>query len=411
MLKFQILIAIFLLLLFPSVIAEPSIIISDYELEPSVLLPGDNATLTLTIYNAETAATRTSTSISGSTTTTTVQTSAATIDKIWITEVGDGTYSINPSSSYSDIGALAAGASMSIIFKLQAHENISQGLYFPKVRVNLESASHEDVSYPIPVKISNSSIDLIAKEVPTKISIGGSTAITLEAVNNRENTVDGVTINPVDTDFVDFMPKSIFIDTIESDSSEEISFSVNPNKTGIVNLSFILSYKNGDNYHQKTVNLKSEIIETLDVAPVLYNNKNSFGKGDTGKLRLEVYNAKKNEITGVIVTPILEDEDVEISPSQYFIGSMDPDDVFSASFDVSTDNLNIGNKYNLSFMVTYKQNDNFFETPSVSASFTVTEPTNENEGGSTCYTSIAILLIVIIVIVLFFIIRKRRKAR
>ena len=147
-----------------------------------------------------------------------------------------------------------------------------------------------------------------------------------------------------------------------------------------------------------------EIIETLDVAPVLYSFPSTISKGVTSKIRLEVYNAKSDSISGVLVTPVT---DVEISPSQYFIGSMDADDVFSASFDVHTDDLDIGSEHSIDFMVSFKQGNNYYETPSVSSSFKVVKPVESGDGGMSLII-LTVFVIIIIGLFLFYRLKKRR---
>ena len=120
---------------------------------------------------------------------------------------------------------------------------------------------------------------------------------------------------------------------------------------------------------------------------------------------MEVYNAKAESISGVIVTPIT---DVQVSPTQYFIGSMDPDDVFSASFDVYTSDLEIGNSYDIDFKVTFKQGENYYETSTVGTSFSVTEPVDSNAGLTNNLALIFISIVLIIVNLLYFIRKKRR---
>ena len=148
-------------------------------------MPGDSGILTVTIYNAETAAKQTTSQItSGSTTTSTVQTDSGSIRRIQITKAyDDADKELSVNAYYDDVGLIASGKSIPFIFKMTAEENMSQGWYFPTVKVNLESDSHQDVEYPIAIQISNSTVDLIAKEAPSKISISGSTSITLTAVS------------------------------------------------------------------------------------------------------------------------------------------------------------------------------------------------------------------------------------
>lgn len=405
---FTILILLGLLLVFtPNVNASPSVMISNYELTPSVLMPGDIATLKVTVYNAETTSTQTTLEVTGDSTTSTVQTSGATIKRIWITTVSDGDNDITPSSYYDDVGLIAPGASIPITFTVTADENITEGWYFPKVKVNLESSSHQDVAYPISIKISNETVSLVEKEVPSKISISGSTSITFTVLNNFETNVDSVTVEPVEIEDLDISPKSVFVGTVDSASSEDVSFSVNPTSKGEFNLSFIVSYKNGDNLHTSLLDFSIEVIDSLDVAPVIYSVPSKVGKGENARIRLEIYNAKDEEISGVIVTPF--NTNLSVSPSQYFIGSMDSDDVFSASFEVDTSNLAIGENYSLDFKVSFRQDENYYETPSVNAAFSVVKATEIANPMNTCFTSIIIIVILIIVIVLFFFIRKRRK--
>ena len=398
-------IIILILLLIPIACANPAIMISNYELSPEILMPGDSAVLTLTITNAETSATQQTVSTSGGITTTTTKTIGATINEIRILTAYDGGKEIWATSKYEDIGYLAPGASLPIKFKMIAEDGIREGLYFPIVTVDVQS--YQDVVYPILIKISNASVDLLSTSVPSKISMSGSTDITLTAVNNRDASVDGISITPKEVTGVEFIPDSIFIGTLGSDESEDVSFSLRPSETGLKNISFDISFKNGDNLHNKTLDIPIEIIDTLDVAPVLYSIPSSIGKGESTRIRLEVFNAKTSEITGVIITPITK---AGISPSQYFIGSMDPDDVFSASFDLSTENLNLGN-YTIGFKVSFKQGENYYETPAVSSSFSVVEAAKGGGDSNLGITIGGVLGITIVALFLFFMWKKRRTSK
>ncbi|MEA3457114.1 MAG: hypothetical protein U9R21_00365, partial [Candidatus Thermoplasmatota archaeon] len=259
-----------------------------------------------------------------------------------------------------------------------------------------------DVSFPIPVEISNASVDLVSTEFPSKISMSGSTEIKLTAINNRANPIDGVTIAPKSIEGIEFVPESRFISTLDSYSSEDVIFSVKPSEAGPQNLTFKISYKNGNNAHDETLVVPVEIIETLDVSPVFYSIPSTIEKGKSTRIRLEVFNAKTEEITGVIVTPITN---VTVFPSQYFIGSMDPDDVFSASFDMHTGNIEIGN-HSVGFKVSFKQGDDYYETPIVSSSFEVTSE-KESEGSGWLSITIGIIIAIIMAVLVLLYVRKK----
>ena len=387
-------------------------------------MPGDTAVLTLQVKNAETVATQTSTSTSGGETTAIVHTLGVDINKIWIDPATSGTKQIRTTASYTDIGNLAAGASIEVNFKLIVDKNMSEGVYFPVVNVDVSGGT--DVIYPLLVKVSNASVDLLSTSVPSKISKGGTTDLTVTAVNKRENAVQEVIITP-HGDGVEFVPQSYFIGSLAAETSEDVVFSAKPVETGRSNISFSVSYKNGDNLHTNSLIAPLSVIEALDVAPIITNFPISITKGGSSRISIEVYNAKTEKITGVLVTPICN---ATVIPSQYFIGSMDPDDVFSATFDIYADTVGYGTQI-IGFKVSFKQGNDYYETPLVSKSFSVvsgpgqsyqssgsSSSTSGSSGLSqtsslltTCLAPLIIIIVVIIVGVLLYMRwKKRRKA-
>jgi hypothetical protein len=389
-------------LILPTICADPSIIIYDYELTPQIFMPGDSGTLKLTIKNAETINTVARTTTGSSTTTVYTDTVGAAFNNIWIVAASDSSSKkVKATLNYEDTGYLAPSASFDITFKIIAENGITEGLYFPTVRIDIDT--YTDVSFPIPIDVSNATVDLISTSVPSKLSVSGSTDITLTAVNNRAASIDSVRITPKETTGIEFMPSSIFIGSMSSYASEDVIFSIKPTETGEKNLSFDIDFKNGDNLHTQTLTIPMEIVETLDVAPVFYSIPSSIEKGKSIRIRLEVFNAKTSGITGVIVTPIT---DAEMSPSQYFIGAMDADDVFSASFDMYTDGLEIGN-YTIGFKVSFKQGEDYYETPTVSSSFEIVAATKDSGDGNLGVV-IGGTCILVVALVLFLIWRKRR---
>ena len=189
-------------------------------------------------------------------------------------------------------------------------------------------------------------------------------------------------------------------------SSEDITFSVIPRDKGIKNLTFDVNFNNGYNAHNNSITFPIEIVDSYDVEPVLFSYPSTISKGDSNRFRIEVYNAKTESISGVKVIPIYN-EDIIITPTQYFIGSMDADDVFSASFNVDTDNLKVGENYSIAFKVLFKQNDNYYESPIVSSKFQVIDKT-ENQG-SNLYLYIAVVIIIILIIIFYLFVYKKRR--
>jgi len=406
----------------PTVQASPAVMIAQYQLSPDILMPGDTAVLTLEVKNAEIASQSTTSIINGDSTITT-RTIGVEINDIWISPAQSGGNQIRAATHYEDIGYLASGATIEVNFKLLVDKNMSEGLYFPVVNIDVSSGT--DVTYPLLVKVSNASVDLLPTSVPSKISNGGTTELTVTAVNKRENVVKNVVITP-QGDGVEFVPESYFIGSLAAETSQPVIFSAKPIAAGAGNISFSVNYKNGDNLHTNALAAPLSVINALDVAPIITNFPRSISKSASAQISIEVYNAKTEKITGVLVTPICN---ATVIPSQYFIGSMDPDDVFSASFDIYPDTVGYGTQI-IGFKVSFKQGNDYYETPLVSKTFTVVSGPGSNyqsaSGSSStsgsngvpqtpsltvCVTSLILIIVVIAVIVILFMRwRKRRKA-
>jgi hypothetical protein len=398
----------------PTVNAEPSIMVTNYEIYPAELMPGDTGILTLYIQNSENQATISETYGDSSHSQTTVENVGVVVNRIWL----NPDYDVNGNkikstvgvSGYEDFGNIAPGTSFQVLFEIIAEVNISEGNYFPKINIDLKddgNGNYEDVSFPIGVRVSNETVDLIQTNVPSKISIGGSTEISLNVVNKRKNVVESITISSNDNNSMNFNPESIFIGTLEAGESEEIILSLNPKEIGDKILSFNLTFNNGDNINWKKYEIPIEIIEVLDVAPIFTNIPYSIKKGASSRI-------------GVIITPIT---DATVIPSQYFIGAMDPDDVFSASFEIYTNQLDYGNQ-SIQFKVSYKQDGEYYETSPIEHNFKITSEKGTSYQSSTNRNSIEtsafgeeffniciIVIGVIVVLIIVFILFKWKKGR
>ena len=405
----------------PPITAEPSIIITNYEIYPQIFMPGDRGILTLTIQNTETSSTTTESHGDVSDSITVVENNGVVINRIWINRVyddnGNKIASMEGLTGYEDLGNIAPGTSFKVSFGIIVDTNMTEGYYFPSVNIDLKNdiyGNYEDVSFPIEMRISNETVDLISTNVPTKISIGGSTDISFSVINKRKNSIDNIIISSGEDTDLDISPTSIFIGSLEQGKSEDILLSIKPDEMGKKMLSLNLSYMNGDNPHYENYTIPIEIVDILDVAPILTDMPLSIKKGGSARIGLEVYNAKTEPITGVIITPITN---ATVIPSQYFIGAMDPDDVFSASFDIYTDILDYGN-HTIKFKVSFKQGYEYYETPSIIHLFRVVsgegnsyQSSVNDESESTgafggdifgmCYIIIPIIVVMIIVFILW----------
>ncbi|MEM4258954.1 MAG: hypothetical protein QXL17_07395 [Candidatus Thermoplasmatota archaeon] len=396
-------------------VASPSLIVSDYTLYPEVFMPGDSGILTVMIKNAELTATRTTTSDS----VTTTSTIGGVVNNVWIVPAKSKHREIKSNLNYEDVGTLAPGVSVPLSFPLSVDPEMPEGYYFPTVRVDVET--YTDVSYPIPILVSNTTVEILPASVPTIVSQSGNTQLSFTIVNHRPATVYGVTVSPKLQSDIRVTPEKIYLGDMDAYTSKTITFSITPTKSGQKNILFQVTFKNGQNLHVSTTNISFTVVETFDIAPIITSYPVSITKGSSAKIRLEVYNAKTEKITGVLITPIC---DAIVVPSQYFIGAMDPDDVFSAAFDIFTTNVEYGNQ-TISFMVSYKQGNDYYETPKISKTFEVIRgigTTYQSQGSSSasqgiaeppslvlCLTTFIITIVVFVILILLFVRWKKRR--
>lgn len=390
----------------PNIQANPSIIISDYSLEPEIFHPGDSGILTITITNAETSSTKTDTDyINSLPVDQTIETVGAVIENIYISSDSDGSNRVKATDNYEDIIEIAPGSSFSVQFPIIAEENITEGTYLPIVHVDLESDNFQDVSYPIVVKVSNDSVDFISSNFPSSIPIIGGTDISFSVINNRENEISNIYITPIENELIKFSPTKNFISTISGNSKEDVTISFIPKQLGSENVTFQCSYKNGDNQHSEVFTFPISIDDSSDVYPIIYHMPTTMQQGQSDQIRLKIYNAKNEEISGVVITPTT---DVKLTPNEYFIGSMDPDDIFAVTFDLSTDDLQVNHTYPIDFIISFKQDNQYYQTSPISASIEITK----SNGSSGMEIAIgAGVLLVIIIIVFFFMFYRRRRGK
>lgn len=87
-------------------------------------------------------------------------------------------------------------------------------------------------------------------------------------------------------------------------------------------------------------------------------------------INLNVANPRENTLNAVTIVPSADG--VVFSPDEYYIGTMDPDEVFTISFSIDSSNrmVPISRPVNLSFVSRFKNGDNWHESAPYVASYT-----------------------------------------
>ena len=406
---------------------EPALIISDYVVEPAVLMPGDIGTITVTITNTAYPSIPAISDqsdlfkemFSGSEDTTTESSTGmeTTAEIRHITLSGNEIKLIK-----GPTGKIKLGPSQSVraTFAIKVGSTVKDGMHFPTVVIDVKDG--DDVEYSIPVSVDGSSLSMTASNIPSSIPIGRVSEIEIGIINMRPNNVMGVSITPK-VDGMEFSPKQAFVDTttksseafdgIDSATSllygnlygnipttpvssiasstsavsaitstmvpyqvSNVKFNINPTSVGSKDIIFELKYKNGNNIHVEELHVSINVVDVIDVKLVPMELPQQVTKGSIATVDFEVVNARPTKIVSVSVIPVASGI---ARPNERFIGTMEADDVFSAKFDIDTENMAQG-KSEIGFKVLFRDelSGKTYESEVYNVPLTVVEPQQDD---------------------------------
>jgi hypothetical protein len=408
-------VALFFLVAASASAAEgPAVMITSYAVEPAVLMPGDTGTITVTVQNMDTKGTETttttSTTIGYTSSTTTTSTISAEIETIrlisrskeieWLQE---GT----TRDEYFNVGALGPGESIIISLPIKVGAYAPEGTYFPELYVEVDNG--ENVRFPIPVKVDRSGVEIIVKDIPSAISMSESKQIALVVANNRPNSISGVNVfvrSPIDT--LEFTPERLYIGNLEAYGQRVANFTLIPLGEGMKDIAVSVEYKNGENVHSSELTLSIMVKSSSDVKLILVNAPEFVFRGEVANIDFDVANGMTKDIKAVSVVPAKAD--LRIFPSEYFIGDMEVGDVFSASFDLHTTNLEVG-EITIPFELVFKdiETDRQYEIGGYTVQVEVRQP--QKSGSQPLMLGGTLVAILVVVAVVFWMRTRRKRAR
>ncbi|MFA5267291.1 MAG: S-layer protein [Methanoregula sp.] len=172
----------------------PTVTITDYKVNPSVLMPGSMGTITVTIKNTATSAsvsesTALSSDYAGTTKTTDIN---VYIENVHLEGNDIGVLS----DDFARVGELGPGQSTTITFSIRAPEK--SGMYFPAVWI--DTTGGRSTRYPIPVNVNTASgiqkqaILIMDSSLPGTVNPGDEIPVTLTVNNAGQLLADDVTL-------------------------------------------------------------------------------------------------------------------------------------------------------------------------------------------------------------------------
>ncbi len=389
----------------------PAVMVTSYTVEPEALMPSDTGTITLTIKNMDEQSSEEETTVSGAGTTTIVKSSiSAEIETIRLSSRSSDIEWLSEGSrrtEYYNIGALGPGEGINISIPIKAADYARDGTYHPEVYIEVENG--KNVRFPVCVKVDSSEVELLETDAHPEISLSESKQIGLVVANNRPNPVSGVNVQvKAKTDEIEITPKQIFIGELGAYEKAEVNFTLTPLSAGDIDISFDVIYKNGDNIHHNDLESSVLVKSIADVKLILVNAPEFVYKGDRAKIEFDVANGMAKDIKAVSVIQAVDNGNggVWLLPSEYFIGDMEVGDVFSASFELYTDDFCVGDT-EIPFKLVFRDldTDKRYELPGYAVHIEVKEP---QESELPIYLLIVALLVIIVVVAgLVWVKRKR----
>lgn len=388
----------------------PAVMITDYKVEPEVLMPGDTGIITVTIQNMDTQSAETETTTTGKdspseTTKTSTRSISAEIESI---RLSGSDKNIEWSregvqrSEYYNVGSLGPGESITISLPIEAATHTSDGTYFSEVYIEVDNG--DNVRFPIPVKVESSSVEILEKDVPSEISLSESKEIALVVANNRPNSVSGVNVHvKAKSEELEFTPERIFVGNLAPYEKRAVNFSLSPLSIGNKDIQFVVEYKNGINSHRNTVESAVFVRSNADIRLILVDAPKSVLKGEVAKIDFDVANGMPKDVKAVSVVPASNGGGgrERILPSEYFIGDMEAGDVFSASFDVDTSELSAGEN-RIAFKLAFRDidTDKIYETVGYEVHIEVKEPQKDAlPAMSMSFVALPVILLSVVAVV------------
>ncbi|MDV0443016.1 hypothetical protein [Methanorbis rubei] len=292
-------------------------------MDPEVLMPGDTATVTAVIKNSGT------TSVS--------------IGRALIMGVNE-VYSPE-AKAYNSVGMLGPGDEMTFTFPITSRGQV--GTYYPMLYLDFLNAGLSSLKYTFAVRVDDTQLSVALIDQPDAFGESRNEKVTVRVGNPRANSLNGIQIT-VSGDGVSSKQTTYFVGKLDPDQYVDANLTVVVDKP--TDISFDVSYRNGQNLHTNSVEIPVALGERKVRAEMVLNNIEVLNKGTYYQITGDVNNAGLEDAKSIIVTT---GKATPVAPMEsYVVGSLEPDGI--AEFDVTFTNPESGT---VDLLVSYKDAD------------------------------------------------------
>jgi hypothetical protein len=285
-----------------SIDASALVYVSNVTLSPDVFFPYEQGTIAVTLTNAGTSAM----GLSGP---------DIISDKVHIVKQVDwGTMTY-------------VGAGSTVTYKFVVTVDPPDGTDYALFTVGTKTGSA--IHYPLTIKVDSDPLRAVIADKPDTFSLDGTSNVTMRLINTRGGMVKNIVIS-TEGSGIEVTPVQAYVQSLDADNSVDIPFTLTTHQAS--NLTFDVSYQNGDNDHMVTVVLPIELGSDKTIAVPVLNNVELTSKGGYYDITGDITNAGISDAKGVVVT--VGDPAVATGTyPEYGIGSIASDD--SGSFEVT----------------------------------------------------------------------------
>ena len=334
---------------------NPTVIVADYTISPSVLQPGDIGTITAVIKNtAEIANIRENIQSAGS------ETIKSTDINVNIESVQLESKDVEVvSGNYKQVGEIGPGQSIPITFLIRAPAQ--DGIYFPEIWIDVTGG--ESVRQPIPVNV-NTQIALlkkpaitVSKTIPDSVNPGDDFPVRVILENNGLSGADEIVIsvNSSTSTIVPKTPNNYHFDRLSKGETVTLDMNFATDKNAPLGLSPVtltIRFANADgSYTTQTETLGVPIKGkgTIGIAS-LSTDPEQIKKGDPVNLIIRLENTgtdNANSVKASIDLPMSGGKEA-------YVGKIEPDNDAPAVF-----SLQAGDPGNYAYNLTVEYQDDY----------------------------------------------------
>jgi hypothetical protein len=334
---------------------NPTVIVADYTISPSVLQPGDIGTITAVIKNtAEIANIRENIQSAGS------ETIKSTDINVNIESVQLESKDVEVvSGNYKQVGEIGPGQSIPITFLIRAPAQ--DGIYFPEIWIDVTGG--ESVRQPIPVNVNTQIAILkkpaitVSKTIPDSVNPGDDFPVRVILENNGLSGADEIVIsvNSSTSTIVPKTPNNYHFDRLSKGETVtlDMNFATDKNAPlGLNPVTLTIRFANADgSYTTQTETLGVPIKGkgTIGIAS-LSTDPEQIKKGDPVNLIIRLENTgtdNANSVKASIDLPMSGGKEA-------YVGKIEPDNDAPAVF-----SLQAGDPGNYAYNLTVEYQDDY----------------------------------------------------